>query len=109
MADALFGGVFGLATFTFITAFTARKQAFGPEVPPLAGLRGKNIGGKRIPPGEPAGLPQNGAGRSGARPGAPTPEPARSWAKIGIARPLKKRSAPYGFPRNALPSRPEMN
>jgi hypothetical protein len=58
-------------TFTFKNPFSAPKQACGPEA---RALRGKSIGGKRILPGDPARLPQNGAGRSGARPGAPTSE-----------------------------------
>jgi len=91
------------ATFPFRTPFSARKHACGPET---RALRGKSIGGKRIPPGDPAGLPHNGAGPAGARPGAPTAESTRSFGKNGLpalyharqgpAR-SKKRGAPHGF------------
>jgi len=37
-------------------------------------LRGKSIGGRKIPAGDPIGFPQNEAGISGAQPGAPTTE-----------------------------------
>jgi len=33
-----------LAPLTFATLFLMGKKACGPEVPPLAGLRGKSIG-----------------------------------------------------------------
>ena len=76
-----------MRVFTYMTLFSARKQAFGPEG---RALRAKSIGGKRILLGNLAVLPQNGAGRSGARPGAPTSESARSWEKQGLpARPEK--------------------
>jgi hypothetical protein len=40
----------------------AKKQACGPEV---RALRGKSIGGKGIPAGDPIGFPQGEAGLSG--------------------------------------------
>jgi hypothetical protein len=36
--------VFPLPLFTFSISFSAKRQACGPEVPPLAGLRAKSIG-----------------------------------------------------------------
>jgi hypothetical protein len=42
------------------------KNKLVARSPAFAGLRGKNNGGKRTLPGDPALLPQNGAGRSGA-------------------------------------------
>ena len=50
-----------LPPFTF---FSADEQACGPEA---RALRGKSIGGKRNPAGDPIGFPQNEAGLSGAR------------------------------------------
>jgi hypothetical protein len=73
-----------LAHLHFLNLFFSPNRACGPEVPPLAGLRGKSIGGERIPSGDPPWLPQNGAGRSGARPGAPTSENPSSRRKIGL-------------------------
>ena len=55
-------------TFTYVTPFSAKKQACGPEA---RALRAKSMGREKILPRDPALLPQNGAGRSGARPGAP--------------------------------------
>jgi hypothetical protein len=79
---------FGLAHLHFLNLFFAPNRACGPEVPPLAGLRGKSIGGERIPSGDPPWLPQNGAGRSGARSrearDAPTSENPSSRRKIGL-------------------------
>jgi len=69
------------STFTFESPFSAPNQACGPEA---RALRGKSIGGERILPGDPARVPQNGAGRSGARPGAPTAENSGSWRKNGL-------------------------
>jgi hypothetical protein len=60
---------FLLHAFTFAILFPAKKQACGPEA---RALRGKSIGGKRNPFGDPPLLPQNEAGPSGAPPGAPT-------------------------------------
>jgi hypothetical protein len=53
-----------LPTFTFAIAFSAKKQARGPEG---RALRAKSIGGKKIPKGDPRVLPQGEAGLSGAR------------------------------------------
>jgi hypothetical protein len=50
--------------FMLQSKLVARKSARG-------GLRGKSIGGERILTGNPPWLPQNGAGRSGARGRAP--------------------------------------
>ena len=63
--DSKSNGLVPLPIFTFAIFFSAAKQACGPEVPPLAGLRGKSIGGKRIPPGDPTVFPQNEAGPPG--------------------------------------------
>jgi hypothetical protein len=51
-----------LPTFTFTILFLGKKQACGPEA---RALRGKNIGGKGNPLGDPPVLPQNEAGPSG--------------------------------------------
>jgi hypothetical protein len=59
----------GLPLFTFVFFFSAKKQVCGPEVRALCG---KSIGGKRITGGDPILFPQDEAGLSGARPGAPT-------------------------------------
>jgi hypothetical protein len=85
---------FFLATFTLKSPFSAPSQACGPEA---RALHGKSIGGQRILTGDPAWLPQNGAGRSGARPGAPTSENPGSRRKNGLPAHSKKRSAPHGF------------
>jgi hypothetical protein len=74
--------------------FSAPSQACGPEA---RALRGKSIGGERILTGDPAWLPQNGAGRSGPRPGAPTSENPGSRRKDGLPAHSKKRSAPHDF------------
>jgi len=77
----------GLATFTFAIAFSAKKQACGPEA---RALRGKSIGGKRIPSGDPPVLPQGEASLSVAQPGAPTTQLPCPWEKNGLpARPRK--------------------
>jgi len=60
-------------------------------------LHGKSIGGRSIPSEDPAGLPQNGAGHSGARPGAPTPEYPCSRRKNGLLARPDKRGVPHGF------------
>jgi hypothetical protein len=52
-----------LPPFTLKSPFSAPNQACGPEA---RALRGKSIGGQKIPTGDPSWLPQNGAGRSGA-------------------------------------------
>jgi hypothetical protein len=92
-----------LPTFTLKSPFFAPNQACGPEA---RALRGKSIGGERILHGDLAWLPQKGAGRSGARPGAPTSENPDYRRKNGLpalnharykARPVKKRSVPHGF------------
>jgi hypothetical protein len=59
------------APFTFVPFSSAENRAFVPEARPLGA---KSIGGKRIPAGGPIVFPQNEAGGSGARPGAPTRE-----------------------------------
>jgi len=61
----------GTPTSVFQIPFSSPKQACDPEA---RALRGKSIGRGKILPGDPSWLPQNGAGRLGARPGAPTPE-----------------------------------
>jgi len=48
-------------TFTFRRPYFPPKQACGPEA---RALHAKSIGGESIPPEDPVGLPQNGAGRS---------------------------------------------
>jgi hypothetical protein len=53
---------FPLAPFTFEIAFSSKNQACGPET---RAFRGKSIGGKKLSPGDPPVLPQNGAGPSG--------------------------------------------
>jgi hypothetical protein len=60
-----------LAPLHFCPFLFAKKQACGPEG---RVLRGKSIGGKRNPAGDPIGFPQKEAGPPGARPGAPTTE-----------------------------------
>jgi hypothetical protein len=54
-----------IAHLHFCDFVSAKRLSCGQEVPPLAGLRGKSIGGTRNPPGDPALLPQNAAGLSG--------------------------------------------
>jgi len=71
----------GLAHLHFLNLTSAPNRACGLEA--RAG-RGKSIGGERIPAGDPPLLPQNGAGRSGARPGAPTSENPSSRRKNGL-------------------------
>jgi len=83
-----------LATFTLKSPFSAPNQACGPET---RALRGKSIGGQRIPSGDPAWLPQDGAGRSGARPGAPTSENPGYRRENGLPARSKKRFVPHGF------------
>jgi len=78
-------GLFVLPTFTFVPFSSAENRACGPEA---RALRGKSIGGEKILPGDPAWLPQNGAGRSGARSrearDAPTSENPCSRKKNGL-------------------------
>jgi len=85
-------------------SFFAPNRAYGPEVPPLAGLRGKSIGGERIPSGDPPWLPQNGAGRSGARPGAPTSETPLLGERTACPPDPRNDLCLMIFPRNALAS-----
>ncbi len=77
----------GLAPFTLAAAFSAEKQACGPEA---RALRAKSIGGKGIPGGDPIGFPQREAGPPGARQGAPTTEYPGSWGKNGLPARSKK-------------------
>ncbi|MBP1724228.1 MAG: hypothetical protein H6Q44_1933 [Deltaproteobacteria bacterium] len=85
-------------TFTLMTPFSARKQACGPEVPPLAGLRAKSIdpviSGCRFSISDflgslfqsAIGIPQFGGGLLGCPAGRPY---------IGIGKVLgQERSAP---------------
>ena len=72
----------------------AADQAWGPEA---KALLAKSIGGERILPGDSAGLPQNGAGRSGARPGAPTSEYRCSRRRNVSPARSKKRDVPHDF------------
>jgi hypothetical protein len=80
--------------FTFKSPLFAPKRTCGPEA---RALHGKSIGGEGILPGDPAGLPQNGAGRSGARPGAPASKNPCSRRKNGLPARSKKRSMPHDF------------
>ncbi len=52
-----------MPTFILEILFPGQRQAGGPEA---RALRAKNIGGKRIPLGDPSAPPQNEAGPSGA-------------------------------------------
>jgi len=83
-----------LPPFTFSIPISSKKQACGPEA---RALRGKSIGGKGNPLGDPPVLPQNEAGLSGAQLGAPTWEELSSWGKNGLPARSKKRGAPHGF------------
>jgi len=80
-----------LTTFTLKSPFSAPNQACGPEA---RALHAKSIGGESIPPEDPVGLPQNGAGRSGARsreaPDAPTSEKPLVSEKERPARPIQE-------------------
>jgi len=71
-------------------------------------LRGKSIGGERNPPGDPAWLPQNGAGRSGARSrearDAPTSEKICSQRKNDLPGGPRNDLCLMIFARNALVS-----
>jgi len=70
--------------------------------PGSKGIARKKHRGERILPGDPPWLPQNGAGRSGARPGAPTSETPCSRRKNGLPAQPKKRGGPHDFLR-AMP------
>jgi hypothetical protein len=99
-----------LPTFTFAIPFSSQKQACGLEVPPLAGLRAKSIGGKRIPLEGPPVFPQNAAGASGAPLDAPTSELPGSWGKEKLARPAQEMNRALWFlraipPKAGLPGR----
>jgi hypothetical protein len=76
-----------LPPFTFAIAFSAKKQACGPEARALCK---KSTGGKRITAGDPIVFPPKEAGLSGARPGAPTTESPCSWRKNGLPARSKK-------------------
>ena len=82
---------YALPTFTFKSPFSGPKLACGPDA---RALHAKSIGGERFLPGDPAWLPQNGAGRSGARSrearDAPTSENPCSQAKNGLPAQSKK-------------------
>ena len=79
-----------LPTFTFKSPFSAPGQACNREG---RALRGKSIGGERILPGDPTRVPQNGAGRPGARSrearNAPTSGDLCSRRKNGLQRPAR--------------------
>ena len=83
-----------LPTFTFGGPLFSPKQACGPEARAWCG---KSIGGEKILCGDPASLPQNGAGCSGARPGAPTSGNPCSQKKNDLPARPKKRSGPHDF------------
>jgi hypothetical protein len=92
-----------LPLFTFMIPFSAKRQSCGQEA---RALRGKSIGGKRIPYGDPLVLPQKEAGPWAIHRIAPTriqpedvvlalcPPGPRNGMRIMV------------FPRNALASWP---
>jgi hypothetical protein len=76
-----------IAHLYFCDFVSAKRLSCGQEA---RVLRGKSIGGTRNRIGDPALLPQNVAGLSGARPGAPTTQLPGPWEKNGLpAQPRK--------------------
>jgi len=86
-------GISNLPTSTFAIPFSAKKQGCGPEA---RALRGKSIGGKRNPLGDPPVLPQEEAGHR-------TPSHAKRVTPLHRNTPvLRERTACPPGPRNEV-------
>ena len=94
-----------LPTFTFRQVGVKAMEFQAVPGPEARALHGKSIGGEGIPSGDPPWLPLNGAGRSGARLGAPTAEYFCSQGKNGLPGPRNEAGLMI-FPCNALASGP---
>jgi len=86
------------APLHFGYSFSREEPSCGPEA---GAWRAESISGKRILPGDPAVLPENGAGPSGAQPGAPTTPYPRSWRKNGLPAPANEGMRASWFLRAA--------